>query len=84
MPENLSSLNELISGNNKTINEFMIYLINSKKLNKKDIKNIFLKYFDKKINIKIKKNYILLISKFLDELFPILLNQNCASRHALE
>ena len=76
LPENLSSLNELISGNNKTINEFMIYLINSKKLNKKDIKNIFLKYFDKKINIKIKKNYILLISKFLDELFPILLNQN--------
>ena len=76
LPENLSSLNDIKNVNDKTINELIIYLIKSNKINQKKIEHLFLKYFDQKINNKIRKNYTLLISQFLNQLLPILLNQN--------
>ena len=76
LPENLSSLNDIKIDNDETINELITYLIKSNKINKKKINQLFLKYFDQKINVKIRKNYTSLISKFLNQLLPILLNQN--------
>ena len=75
-PENLSTINETAGENNKSVIHFISYLIDSKKLSENAIKKIFLNYFDDKINIKIKKNYISLISKFLDQILPLILNQN--------
>ena len=76
LPENLSSLNDIKIDNDETINELITYLIKSNKINKKIINQLFLKYFNQKINVKIRKNYTSLISKFLNQLLPILLNQN--------
>ena len=53
---------------------FISYLI-VQKIKRKCNKEVFLNYFDDKINIKI-KNYISLISKFLDQILPLILNQN--------
>ena len=76
LPENLSSLNDVSKNYDKTVNEFIIYLIKTNKINEDKVKFIFNEYFSKKINNKIKKkNYTNLILKLLDQLLPILLNQ---------
>ena len=75
LPENLSSKNDVSKTNENIINEFILYLINSKIIHQNKVKKFFLEFFEIKINIKIKKNYILHISKLLDQLLPTLLNQ---------
>ncbi len=73
LPENLSSLHDINNGNSHHVNELISYLFTVKKLNAKQVKTLFLNFFENKIHTSIRKNYTTLIGKILDNLLPIML-----------